>query len=155
MADRAAIVTRASSGIGLAIARMLGGEGYAVTAAARRPDKLSGAVEELRQTGTEVEEVAGNMADEDDVKRIVAAHKERFGRLDMLVNNAGVAGRRHRRRRRDKAGRPPARGQPAGDHPLLPRVRGDAARRRKRAPQRGRRQPLRRSSFANRSPPRT
>jgi NAD(P)-dependent dehydrogenase (short-subunit alcohol dehydrogenase family) len=90
MADRAAIVTGASSGIGLAIARMLGEEGYAVTAAARRPDKLSGAVEELKSAGMEVEEVAGNMADEDDIKRVVAAHKERFGRLDVLVNNAGV-----------------------------------------------------------------
>ncbi len=90
MADRAAIVTGASSGIGLAIARMLGEEGFAVTAAARRPDKLSAAVEELRQAGMEVEEVAGNMADEADIQRVVAAHTERFGRLDVLVNNAGV-----------------------------------------------------------------
>jgi NAD(P)-dependent dehydrogenase (short-subunit alcohol dehydrogenase family) len=90
MPDRAAIVTGASSGIGLAIARMLGEEGYAVTAAARRPDKLSAAVEELRSAGFEVEEVAGNMADEEDVKRVVAAHRDRFGRLDVLVNSAGV-----------------------------------------------------------------
>jgi NAD(P)-dependent dehydrogenase (short-subunit alcohol dehydrogenase family) len=90
MPDRAAIVTGASSGIGLAIARMLGEEGYAVTAAARRPEKLSAAVEELRGSGMEVEEVAGNMADEEDIGRVVAAHRERFGRLDVLVNNAGI-----------------------------------------------------------------
>ncbi len=90
MPDRAAIVTGASSGIGLAIANVLGQEGYAITAAARRPEKLTAAVEELRGSGFDVEEVAGNMADEDDIKRVVAAHKERFGRLDVLVNNAGV-----------------------------------------------------------------
>jgi NAD(P)-dependent dehydrogenase (short-subunit alcohol dehydrogenase family) len=90
MPDRAAIVTGASSGIGLAIAKMLGEEGFGITAAARRPDKLAGAVEELRGAGLEVEEVAGNMADEGDIQRVVAAHKERFGRLDVLVNNAGV-----------------------------------------------------------------
>jgi NAD(P)-dependent dehydrogenase (short-subunit alcohol dehydrogenase family) len=90
MPDRAAIVTGASSGIGLAIARMLGEQGYAVTAAARRPDKLADAAQQLRDEGMEVEEVAGNMADEGDIQRVVAAHKERFGRLDVLVNNAGV-----------------------------------------------------------------
>jgi NAD(P)-dependent dehydrogenase (short-subunit alcohol dehydrogenase family) len=90
MPDRAAIVTGASSGIGLAIARMLGEEGYGITAAARRPDKLSAAAEELRSAGIEVEEHAGDMADEETIKAVVAAHRERFGRLDVLVNNAGV-----------------------------------------------------------------
>jgi NAD(P)-dependent dehydrogenase (short-subunit alcohol dehydrogenase family) len=90
MPDRAAIVTGASSGIGLAIAKMLGEQGFAITAAARRPEKLAGAAEELRSAGIEVEEVAGNMADEADIQRVVAAHRDRFGRLDVLVNNAGV-----------------------------------------------------------------
>ena len=90
MADRAALVTGASSGIGLAIAEMLGQEGYGLTVAARRPDKLAAAAEGLRGQGFEVEEVAGNMADEDAVKAVVAAHKARHGRLDVLVNNAGV-----------------------------------------------------------------
>ena len=90
MPPRAAIVTGASSGIGLAVARMLGEEGYGLTVAARRPDKLAAAAEELRGAGLEVEEVAGNMADEDTIKGVVAAHEKRFGRLDVLVNNAGV-----------------------------------------------------------------
>ena len=90
MPDRAAIVTGASSGIGLAIARMLGEQGYGITAAARRPDKLAAAAEELRGAGIEVEDVAGNMADEADIQRVVAAHRDRFGRLDVLVNNAGI-----------------------------------------------------------------
>ena len=55
MAERAALVTGASSGIGLAIAHMLGKEGHALTVAARRPDKLAGAAQELRDAGYEVE----------------------------------------------------------------------------------------------------
>ena len=90
MPDRAALVTGASSGIGYAIARMLGEEGYGLTLAARRPEKLAAAVAELRDAGCEIEEVAGNMADEADIQRIVAAHRERWGRLDVLVNSAGV-----------------------------------------------------------------
>jgi NAD(P)-dependent dehydrogenase (short-subunit alcohol dehydrogenase family) len=87
---RAAIVTGASSGIGLAIAQVLGETGHGLTIAARRPDKLDTAAEALRRAGHEVETLAGNMADEADVQRVVAAHRERFGRLDVLVNCAGV-----------------------------------------------------------------
>jgi NAD(P)-dependent dehydrogenase (short-subunit alcohol dehydrogenase family) len=87
---RAAIVTGASSGIGLAIAQVLGETGHGLTIAARRPDKLDTAAEALRRAGHEVETGAGNMADEADVQRVVAAHRERFGRLDVLVNCAGV-----------------------------------------------------------------
>src|SRR4051794_29931426 len=90
MSDRAAIITGASSGIGLAIAHVLGEEGYGLTVAARRPEKLSGAVEALRAKGLDVEEVAGNMASEEDIQRVVDAHRDRYGRLDVLVNNAGV-----------------------------------------------------------------
>lgn len=90
MAERAAIVTGGSSGIGYAIARMLLEEGYAVTIAARRPEKLEAAVASLRGDGRELAQVAGNMASEDVVTQVVAEHQERFGRLDVLVNNAGV-----------------------------------------------------------------
>jgi NAD(P)-dependent dehydrogenase (short-subunit alcohol dehydrogenase family) len=90
MADRAAIVTGASSGIGLALARMLGAEGYGLTVASRRPEKIEAAADELRGAGHDVEVIAGNMADEEAVKSVVAAHRDRFGRLDVLVNNAGV-----------------------------------------------------------------
>ena len=90
MAARAAIVTGASSGIGLAIARMLGEEGHALTMAARRPDKLQAAAIGLGAEGLDVEYVAANVAREEDIKAVVARHRERFGRLDVLVNNAGV-----------------------------------------------------------------
>jgi NAD(P)-dependent dehydrogenase (short-subunit alcohol dehydrogenase family) len=90
MAQRAAIVTGASSGIGLAIARMLGEEGYGITLAARRPEKLAAAAQELREAGYDVQDVAGPLSEEDAVKAVVAAHEQRYGRLDVLVNNAGV-----------------------------------------------------------------
>jgi NAD(P)-dependent dehydrogenase (short-subunit alcohol dehydrogenase family) len=90
MPDRAALVTGASSGIGLAIAHVLGEEGHGLTVAARRPEKLAGAVAELRDGGYEVEEVAANLLEEEEIRRVVAAHRERFGRLDVLVNSAGV-----------------------------------------------------------------
>jgi NAD(P)-dependent dehydrogenase (short-subunit alcohol dehydrogenase family) len=90
MAQRAAIVTGASSGIGLAIARMLGEEGYGLTVAGRRPDKLAAAAEGLRAEGYDVQDVAGSMSEESAVQAVLAAHRERFGRLDVLVNNAGV-----------------------------------------------------------------
>ena len=91
MASRAALVTGGSSGIGLAIARALAEDGYGVTISARRPDKLESAAQELRDAGLdEVDAVPANMAEEDDIKSLVSAHKERFGRLDVLVNNAGI-----------------------------------------------------------------
>jgi NAD(P)-dependent dehydrogenase (short-subunit alcohol dehydrogenase family) len=90
MAERAAIVTGASSGIGLAIARVLGEEGFGVTMAARRPEKLQAAVDGLAADGFDVHAVPASLAEETEVQKVVAAHKERYGRLDVLVNNAGV-----------------------------------------------------------------
>jgi len=74
----------------LAIARALGEDGYGVTIAARRPDKLEAAAEELRSAGIDVHAVAAQMTEEEDVLKAVSEHKERFGRMDVLVNNAGV-----------------------------------------------------------------
>jgi NAD(P)-dependent dehydrogenase (short-subunit alcohol dehydrogenase family) len=90
MATRAAIVTGGSSGIGYAIAKMLGDEGYGVTIVARRPEKLDAAAAELSKDVAELEHVAGDMSSEDAVREVVARHRDRFGRLDVLVNNAGV-----------------------------------------------------------------
>jgi NAD(P)-dependent dehydrogenase (short-subunit alcohol dehydrogenase family) len=83
--QRAAIITGGSSGIGLAIARMLRDEGYDLTLASRRPEKVEAAAKELGAVA-----VAVDVADEAACERLVAEHRERFGRLDMLVNSAGI-----------------------------------------------------------------
>jgi NAD(P)-dependent dehydrogenase (short-subunit alcohol dehydrogenase family) len=84
------LVTGGSSGIGLAIARALGEDGYAVTISARRPDKLEAAAHDLAQEGIEVQAVPAQMTNEEEIVGLFAAHRDRYGRLDVLVNNAGV-----------------------------------------------------------------
>jgi NAD(P)-dependent dehydrogenase (short-subunit alcohol dehydrogenase family) len=90
MPDRAAIVTGASRGIGRAIAEALAQDGFGLTITARKPQTLDETAEELRGRGYEIEHLAANMADEDAIHEVVRLHRERFGRLDVLVNNAGV-----------------------------------------------------------------
>ncbi len=82
---RAALVTGGSSGIGLAIARLLRDEGFELTLASRTREKIERAAAEL-----EAEAFAADVSKEDDCERLVAHHRERFGRLDVLVNSAGV-----------------------------------------------------------------
>src|SRR3712207_5805862 len=88
--SRAALGTGGSSGIGLAIARALGEDGYGVTISARRPEKLEAAAEELRSEGIDVHAVPALIGDEEQVVALVESHRERWGRLDVLANNAGV-----------------------------------------------------------------
>ncbi len=90
MPDRAAIVTGASSGIGFAVAELLCEEGWGVTLAARRPEKLQAAHDGLKDAGHDVQQVSGNLGQEEDIKRVVDGHRDHYGRCDLLMNNAGV-----------------------------------------------------------------
>jgi NAD(P)-dependent dehydrogenase (short-subunit alcohol dehydrogenase family) len=80
-----ALVTGGSSGIGLAIARMLSVEGFDLTLASRTEEKIEAAAAEVGAHA-----VAADMSREEDCIRVVAEHKERFGGLDVLVNSAGI-----------------------------------------------------------------
>lgn len=90
MAKRAALVTGGSGGIGLAIARRLAESGYAITLSGRREDKLLRAAESLADDDLKVEAVVADVTSEEAVVELVAEHKRQWGRLDCLVNNAGI-----------------------------------------------------------------
>ena len=83
--EQSALVTGGSSGIGLAIARALREDGFALTLAARTREKVEAAAEELGALA-----VAADVADDGDCRRLVEEHGARHGRLDVLVNSAGV-----------------------------------------------------------------
>lgn len=86
----AAIVTGASRGIGLAIAQALAADGYDLTLSARRAGPLEQVAEDLRALGHDVQPVAADVVDARGVAEVVDRHRARFGRLDVLVNNAGI-----------------------------------------------------------------
>ena len=81
----AALVTGGSSGIGLAIARMLREEGFELTLVSRRPERVEAAAAELGASA-----IAADVGDAEECERVVAEHRDRFGRLDVLVNSAGI-----------------------------------------------------------------
>jgi NAD(P)-dependent dehydrogenase (short-subunit alcohol dehydrogenase family) len=88
---KVAVVTGASSGLGVVFARALAGAGASVVLAARRVDRIERLAAELGRDGTAALAVACDVSKEGDVDRLVAATRERFGRADVLVNNAGIS----------------------------------------------------------------
>lgn len=88
--QRAALITGASRGIGRAIAEALGREGYALTIASQNEDNVAEAAADLENKGFTIESVVADVAEESDLENLVQKHRARFGRLDVLVNNAGV-----------------------------------------------------------------
>jgi NAD(P)-dependent dehydrogenase (short-subunit alcohol dehydrogenase family) len=83
--EKAALVTGGSSGIGFAIASMLREDGFALTLASRTREKV-----ELAAGTLGAHAVAADVANADDCRRLVDEHRERHGRLDVLVNSAGI-----------------------------------------------------------------
>jgi NADP-dependent 3-hydroxy acid dehydrogenase YdfG len=90
LSNKIIAVTGASSGIGEATARLLAARGAKIVIGARRIERLKHLAEEIRQAGGAVEVRAVDVTDRADVLAFVEFAVERFGRLDVLVNNAGV-----------------------------------------------------------------
>ena len=90
LTGRVAVVTGASSGLGVGFARALAEAGANLVLAARRADRLESLAQELREAGAEVLPVACDVTEATQVEALKDACLERFGRVDILVNNAGT-----------------------------------------------------------------
>ncbi len=92
--DKVALITGASQGLGKALALAFAREGAAVVLNARSEDGIRPVAQEAEGLGAEALAVAADISDSDDAERLVRTAVERFGRVDVLVNNAGVLGPR-------------------------------------------------------------
>ena len=90
LAGKVALITGGTRGIGLAVARSLADDGASVVVSGRDPGRLESAAKELEGLGASALAVAADAAKREDADRLVEAAKERFGRIDVLVNNAGI-----------------------------------------------------------------
>src|SRR5262245_56203642 len=87
---KVAVITGASAGIGLASARALAAEGARLVLTARRDERLKALAAEAQAAGTEAACIVGDAREEETARHTVAAAVEKFGRLDILINNVGV-----------------------------------------------------------------
>jgi ketoreductase len=90
--QRVAVITGATSGIGLAVARLLGAQQHKVFIGARNADNVAATVKDLRDEGLVVDGAVLDVRSGPDVKRFVQAAVDAFGSIDVLVNNAGRSG---------------------------------------------------------------
>jgi 3-oxoacyl-[acyl-carrier protein] reductase len=90
LAGRVVIVTGGTRGIGLAIARLLAEDGASVVVSGRDAARLDAAVKELESLGAPALGVPADATKREDADRLVEVTRERFGRIDVLVNNAGI-----------------------------------------------------------------
>src|SRR3712207_8472630 len=92
MTRRVAFVTGATSGIGLSVAESLGAAGHAVFVVARDAENLASTVKQLREEGYEADGTTCDVKSTEDIRKAVTKAVEVFGRIEILVNNAGRGG---------------------------------------------------------------
>ncbi len=88
--DRVAIVTGGGTGIGRGVALALAQQGSKVVVCGRRPDRLEQTVEAIQGLGGEAHSIQTDVGKEADIERLVQTTVERFGCIDILINNAGI-----------------------------------------------------------------
>ena len=84
------VITGASSGLGEAAARLLSAQGATVVLGARRSDRLQSLADELSSSGGKALAVATDVTHRNQVKRLVDTGAQKFGRVDVMINNAGI-----------------------------------------------------------------
>ncbi|MFC2176234.1 SDR family oxidoreductase [Bacteroidota bacterium] len=89
--DKVVIITGGSSGIGKACAFKFGKEGGRITISGRNAEKLAATAEELKNQGVEVLAVVGDVSNENDCVRLINETLNTYGRIDVLINNAGIS----------------------------------------------------------------
>lgn len=89
--DKIVAITGASGGIGEATARLLARRGAAVVLAARRSERIDAIAQEVREQGGRAATCVVDVTEAEDLRRLVATTIDRYGRIDVLVNNAGIA----------------------------------------------------------------
>ena len=92
--DKVVMITGASRGLGRALALAFSREGANLVITSRNEDALKPVAEEVEGAGAEVLAIAADVSKSEDVEKLLSAAAERFGRIDVLVNNAGLLGPR-------------------------------------------------------------
>ncbi len=91
MNNKVVIITGASSGIGLALAKAFAKEGAKLSLGARSIDKLNELVTEFEKEGVDAIAVKTDVSNEEDCKNLIEQTKQKFGKIDILINNAGIS----------------------------------------------------------------
>ena len=89
------VITGASSGLGEATARLLGAEGATVVLGARRTERIQALADQLARNGAQALAMQTDVTDVGQVQRLVDAAVQTYGRIDVLINNAGLMRSRH------------------------------------------------------------
>ncbi len=91
MKDKVVIITGGSSGIGKALAEEFGSKGSKILITGRKEKALSEALEDLRSKGIEAESIVSDVSKEEDNRRMADYAIKKFGKIDILINNAGIS----------------------------------------------------------------